>query len=241
MTSTSSTPSISSGAIPRDEEYYMESVVFQVEGYLFSVPRYYFTSCSDIFASTFSLPPGESTLQEGSSDEHPFILESISRADFKGLLRVMYPLQTSQVGSDLALSKKDWVSALKLATMWNFRSIREHAITRLSNLDMDPIEKVTLAKEYKVPKWLLTGYHDIVKRTAPITPDEATRLGLGTTVYLFHIREEILGSEMAYYNGYKRREDQNFIELVRKVFKNELKEVEAADAAYKSLPLVYKS
>lgn len=204
------------------------------------MPRYYFAHASDIFSATFSLPPGQDSTQEGSSDACPFVLEGVSRADFKGLLRVMYPLQMPHLGADMALPRKDWIAALKLATMWNFRNIRQIAISKLSaDTGIDPVDKVVLAKEYKVPDWLLAGYHELVKRNTPITPAEAARLGLETTVYLFHVREDVCATEFAYYSGYKRREDQNFMEHVKKAFKKELKELEAAHAEYNSLPAWY--
>ncbi|GLB40856.1 hypothetical protein LshimejAT787_0900710 [Lyophyllum shimeji] len=238
--STKSSTPVESKAFPHDEEYYMENIVFLVEGYLFSVPRYYFAHASDIFWSTFSLPPGDGKTQEGSSDSCPFVLEGVSRADFKGLLRVMYPLQMPHLGNDMNLPRKDWIAALKLATMWNFRNIRQLAISKLSlDTGIDPVDKVVLAKEYKVPDWLLAGYHELVKRSTPITPLEAARLGLETTVYLFHVREDVCSSEFAYYSGYKRREDQNFMEQVKKAFKKELKEVEAAHVEYNALPSSY--
>ncbi|KAF8066541.1 hypothetical protein FPV67DRAFT_1195147 [Lyophyllum atratum] len=237
---TSTAASTSTHVFPRDDEYYMANVVFLVEGHLFSVPRHYFAHASDIFSSTFSLPPRPDQIQEGSSDAHPFVLEGVTRDDFKGLLRVMYPLKLPHLGTDMALPRKDWIAALKLSTMWNFRNIRHLAIAKLSlDITIHPVDKVVLAKEYKVPDWLLAGYHELVKRSAPIAPAEAVRLGLETTVLLFHVREDICSSEFAYYSGYKRREDQNFMEQVKKVFKKELKEVEAAHAVYNSLPESY--
>ncbi|KAF5372392.1 hypothetical protein D9615_009316 [Tricholomella constricta] len=267
MTSSSASTSTSTAAphinnakkVPHDDEYYLEPIIFLVEGHLFSVPRHYFASASDIFSTTFSLPPGQGKSQEGSSDASPFVLQGISRADFKGLLRVMYPLQMPHLGGEVTLPRKDWVAALKLSTMWSFRNIRQLAIARLSSptssssststststsasasASTDPVEKVLLAKAYKVPEWLLSGYHELVKRSAPLTTAEAARLGLETTVQLFRVREEISSAEATYYNGYiRRREDQNFVEQVKKAFRKELKEVEDAHGVYNSLPAVY--
>jgi hypothetical protein len=94
----------------RDDLYYWDSVTFlvspklvtllcipthdclveQVESKLFKVPRRYFEKNSNIWRDVFTLPLGNNQA-EGSSDENPIRLESISSIDFQGLLRVMYP------------------------------------------------------------------------------------------------------------------------------------------------------
>lgn len=232
----------------------MASIVFLVDGYLFRVPRYYFASCSDIFCSVFSLPTDGSKSIEGSSDEEPFHLEGISRTEFKSFLRVMYPLKTTILGGEPALSKSEWIAALKLATLWNFRDIRQLAISRLSDLTgskaLTATEKITLAKAYKVSRWLLQGYHDLSRRTQVISVDEARTLGIETTVLLHHVREQIASTFCSpsthagreFFNVYvNRREEQNFESMVRKTFKEELDEVELANQTYNTLPAAYNT
>ena len=151
------------------------------------------------------------------------------------------------------LSKSDWSAALKLSTLWNFRDIRQLAITRLSDLPgaggMTPVEKVGLAKAYKVPQWLLQGYHELVRRTKAISAEEGRVLGIETVVGLYQVREQIAASTgvsgggggymsggPGEYSGFgyamKKREDQSFVELVKRVFKEELEEVEGASKMY---------
>jgi len=229
----------------------MASVVFLVEGYLFRVPRYYFARCSEIFASMFSLPPGEAGEEgiEGLSDELPLRLEGILKGDFKSFLKVIYPLGTTIPGAELSLHKSDWIAALKLSTLWNFREIRQLSITRLGHLPapLTPVETVSLAKEYKVSAWLLRGYHELVRRTASITLDESKTLGIETTIALYQIREQVaaivgtnpgvthISLSGAQYTT-KTREEHDFTELVRKAFKTELVEMDAAGRMYSTNP-----
>jgi hypothetical protein len=93
-------------------------------------------------------------------------------------------------------------------------------------------------------RWLEQGYHDLVRRTQPISIEEAKTLGIETTVGLYQIREQVAaltgptGQSGEYQFGYhplRRREDQDFMHLVRKGFKDELEEVGAASKMYSTL------
>ena len=154
------------------------------------------------------------------------------------------------------LSKSEWSAALKLSTLWNFRDIRQHAITRLSALPgpegLTSVEKVGFAKAYKVPQWLLQGYQELVRRTKAISTEEGRELGMETVVGLYQVREQIaastgvsgggggggfVGGPGEYHHvygsyGVKKRDDPSFVELVKKMFKEELEEVEAGSKFY---------
>lgn len=66
------------------------------------------------------------------------------------------------------LSKDEWISALKLSTKWFFNDLRKLAISHLSSIWMDAIDRICLAKEYQVYDWLLKGYEQVVERL--VTP-----------------------------------------------------------------------
>ena len=61
----------------------------KVEDTLFKVPKNHF-SASSVFATIFTLPPGEDDDVEGTEDK-PFVLHGISEVDFESLLKFMYP------------------------------------------------------------------------------------------------------------------------------------------------------
>jgi hypothetical protein len=60
------------------------------------------------------------------------------------------------------LSKAEWTSVLKLSTKWFFNDLRELAISQLSSIWISPIDRICLAKEYRVYDWLLRGYEQVV-------------------------------------------------------------------------------
>ena len=62
----------------------------QVEQTLFRVHRFFLRRHSLVFATMFSLRPGEG-LEEGNSDEHPIVLEDVKAVDFERLLALFYP------------------------------------------------------------------------------------------------------------------------------------------------------
>ncbi|KIM82558.1 hypothetical protein PILCRDRAFT_820414 [Piloderma croceum F 1598] len=170
----------------RDSLYYWDSVTFLVEGVLFKVPRRYFEKNSNIWSDVFTLPLG-SNQAEGSSDENPIRLESISSIDFQRLLMVMYP--ENSLSQCVKMNQDQWVSVLKLSTMWGFDEIRKKAIAELSKINMDTLDKVVLARSYSVGDWLYEGYTALVKREASLSFEEAERLGYEIAFRLCQRRE----------------------------------------------------
>ena len=71
---------------------------------------------------------------------------------------------------------EEWTSILRLATKWNFLSLRELAIERLFEIT-SPIDKIILSHTFHLPKWLPLAYARLCKRNAPLTIEEGRRLG----------------------------------------------------------------
>lgn len=141
------------------------------------------------------------------------------------------------------MTTEEWVSVLKLSTMWDFRETRKLAIRELSKKGMmDLTMKVMLAREYKVSNWLIEGYEALIKREETISDAEAEQLGLLTVVRLFRIREESITrisrrrintfgdawNSVEHYeeSGPFNRADCHCEEDIRKEFLEELKDVE---------------
>ncbi|KAJ7312369.1 hypothetical protein DFH08DRAFT_717582 [Mycena albidolilacea] len=137
----------------------------QVEGRIFNVPRYHFERSSEIFATMLTLPAGDGAHPEGHSAEYPVVLEGISSADFRALLKALYPL-----------CKDEWISVLKLSTQWCFLDARKLAIQQLqSRSDIESVERVVLARQYDVAAWLRIGYTELVPRRNVISREEPRR------------------------------------------------------------------
>ncbi|KAH6908570.1 hypothetical protein BKA70DRAFT_1427153 [Coprinopsis sp. MPI-PUGE-AT-0042] len=144
---------------------------------------------SEAFAGMFSLD----NPSEGLSDDRPIVLEGYKSGDFDSLLKVLIPqpLATSLPG----LSKEEWISVLKLATIWQMDQIRKVAISRLSRMNIPPVEKITLAREYHVAAWLRDGITSLAAR--PIKVEEmAMVLGWEMTARIYAIRDSAQGSSV---------------------------------------------
>jgi hypothetical protein len=87
------------------------------------------------------------------------------------------------------MNQDQWVSVLKLSTMWAFKEIKEKAIAELSKINMDVMDKVLLARSYRVGDWLYEGYIALVKREASLSAEEAEKLGYETAFRLCQRRE----------------------------------------------------
>ena len=92
------------------------------------------------------------------------------------------------------LTKDEWISVLKLSTRWYFDDLRKSATYHLSAMDMGVIERICLAKEYKVYHWLLDGYGQVLDRLTSLdtevegagmlSTEEGTELGMDVVLKL---------------------------------------------------------
>ncbi|KAF8883163.1 hypothetical protein CPB84DRAFT_1790220 [Gymnopilus junonius] len=167
-------------------------VFFKVEETIFARPRGEFERSSEVFADMFRLPSGS---PEGRDKEHPIILEGYKAEEFNCLLKVMYPTSYSLISGtniDLHLVKEEWISILKLSTIWNMSQIREYAIHRLStDLTLVPIEKIQLARAHKVSKWLEEGIVSLVNGDHRLTRKDLPTLGYDMAASVLLIRDQL--------------------------------------------------
>jgi hypothetical protein len=92
------------------------------------------------------------------------------------------------------MSEEEWIAVLKLSTMWDFFNVRKMAIEALSRIEMNPITKILVAKQYMVRTLLFNGYNELANGTGPISVAEAERLGWKTAIHIFNIRQQSTGS-----------------------------------------------
>ena len=90
----------------------------------------------------FALPQGSDTKVddagatpcEGISDDNPIVLHQVEDDDFRAFLKVLYPLwvidavKSSECELTVSLSDPDlciddWIRALRLAIMWEFKDV----------------------------------------------------------------------------------------------------------------------
>lgn len=77
--------------------------------------------------------------------------------------------------------------------MWGFSAVRAAAIAKLSEMTLDPIDKVILAKKHNVDRWLIPALNELAQREAPLDIKDALRLepvvGLEFILKLAQVRE----------------------------------------------------
>lgn len=93
--------------------------------------------------------------------------------------------------SSLPTDTNEWITALAWSTKCDVPKIREKALQQL-DCEVRGIDRVELAKEYKVGDWLLSGYQELVEREDEISAEEEIRLGRQTTSKLFRVRDRYL-------------------------------------------------
>jgi len=75
--------------------------------------------------------------------------------------------------------------------MWYFCGIREVAIRRLSQKNafwtITSLEKIVLARAYKVPLWLTQGLRELAEKNTLVTRQDAKTIGFENAFVLVHI------------------------------------------------------
>lgn len=199
--------------IVKDPDYYLETVIFQVENVLFSVPRHHFKESEGPFADMFSLPQEDVAGQkpEGSCPENPIQLLQVKAQDFRALMKILYP-QSIPVSYD-GITLDEWSSILHLSTMYGFDSIRDFAIDRMSPLlGSDPLSRLVLGKKHRIRSWFKASCISFINRHEGPTHEEAEKMGLETAIKIYQTREPMLRSRSVF----------DTATAVERVFKDEL-------------------
>ncbi|KAK0212380.1 hypothetical protein DFS33DRAFT_1280970 [Desarmillaria ectypa] len=175
----------------RNMAFYWETSVFLVEDELFRAPRYQFINHSDTFKAMFTLPQGQNINVEGSSDDNPIRLQGIGKLDFERLLKYMYPTNIPPV---LTRPLEDWISILKLSTMWFMTDIRNHVIPKIieRHLEIDVIERITLGRKYDLPALVTSGVTTLVNQDGGVSEVQAEALGWDTALRIQWVRDKLL-------------------------------------------------
>ncbi|KAJ3534164.1 hypothetical protein NMY22_g7040 [Coprinellus aureogranulatus] len=130
--------------------FFLDSVTLEVEGVLHRIPKLYLESSSPLFKDMWSLPQGPDA--EGQTEENPVVLTGCTNAEFENLLAVLVQGPTPS-----RLQKEEYLSALRLATMWDMSELRRVLIAKLDSLKLSVAEKIAFGKHYGVADWLVEG------------------------------------------------------------------------------------
>ncbi|KAF9256689.1 hypothetical protein L218DRAFT_827212, partial [Marasmius fiardii PR-910] len=168
-----------------------------VEGELFKVPkRPFIENPNSPFSNMFSLLlPGNLNTDtaiegEGTSEENPIILEQVQKVEFERFLTVLLlnpPFRATNLFENMTI--EEWISLLKLSTRWNFVALRKLATHYLSvKKGFTNIDRIVLAREYGVDFWFVEGILKSASSDTEISHFDAARLGLQTTMSLYHMK-----------------------------------------------------
>ncbi|KAL0573177.1 hypothetical protein V5O48_008788 [Marasmius crinis-equi] len=205
----------------------------QVADEVYKVPRRPFMGnphppFSDLISLPTSEKDGEEGLQEpeGSSEDSPIVLEQVEKAEFESFLSVLLvnpPFQATKLFQSFKI--EEWISVLKLATQWNFFALRKLSIHYLSsNKGFKYIDRIVFARKYSVPRWFVEGIATAAFAfDSQISHSDAERLGLSTTVSLYHLKGVV--------RGHARRHGlrSNISSLSTKLFSAELLDMNMND------------
>lgn len=81
------------------------------------------------------------------------------------------------------------VSALRVATVYDYPSLRSYAIKCLEKARPSAAERIKIAREFELTSWEEPAYVELCKRNEPIQIEEAEALGLEAFVHVAGIRE----------------------------------------------------
>ncbi|KAF9041499.1 hypothetical protein BJ165DRAFT_289121 [Panaeolus papilionaceus] len=91
------------------------------------------------------------------------------------------------------ISNDQYKGALRLATLWNFDDIRNKAIKVLeTNTATDPIERISVAREFRIRSWLISGYGELITGPAETLKPRgcAATLGWEALALIYYARNE---------------------------------------------------
>ncbi|CAE6429061.1 unnamed protein product [Rhizoctonia solani] len=184
---TSSTPT--SVTVARHSKFFFDNILvaIQVENILFNVHKYQLEK-SEVSSDMFMVPKAKGNEpEEGSSPDHPIVMEGIAASDFAALLTVLY---AGQFSNDQPVPEAPLIiPAFRLANMFNFSELRAHLLA-LAEKNLGDVDKIVFAQEFGVKEWLAPAHTRLCKREAHLSTEEAKKLGVDSVLMISRMREK---------------------------------------------------
>ncbi|KAK0212355.1 hypothetical protein DFS33DRAFT_1249451, partial [Desarmillaria ectypa] len=187
---------------------------------LFNIPKYPFEKFSEVFKTMFALPQGDSLNIDGSSDEHPLILQSVMAQEFRSLLSVMLHPKSP------LLTKEAWIAVLKLSNMWRLIKVKNIALRQLKNCgNLSYIDKIVWGRDYKVADWVIMGYGGLIDCGNVLSLDKGMHIGVQGVLGIW-------GSQTISRGGSTYGVRRGTPSIVLEVFEEEIKDIRREAAEY---------
>ncbi|CUA75513.1 Plexin-A2 [Rhizoctonia solani] len=181
--------------------FFMEDplVVIQVEDTLFKVHKRLLAK-SETFSDMFKIAEvGNDKPKEGSSPDHPIVLESVSASAFEALLTTLYagyhPTLPGQPAPKLEITLL--IAAFGLAHMWNFADLRTYLLPLLEG-SLGDLDRILFSREFDIQEWLAPAYKNLCQRPQPPTTEEARKLGVDGLLLILRMREQFRPPQSEY-------------------------------------------
>ncbi|KAF8627769.1 hypothetical protein AX17_006134 [Amanita inopinata Kibby_2008] len=175
--------STSTNVSPRwkHEIYYLEDIYFMFDNTMFKVPRIYLLKSPVFRALLGGKVVDDKTLQSdltGDGTIHkPLTCNSVRKESLVLILRILYPTDFDEAPQ---FTVDEWRDVLELSLKWRLDKIHDLAIRRLSNMQLDAVTKLELARRHDIQKqeWLLPAIQTLVKEDKQLTEEEVVIIGI---------------------------------------------------------------
>ncbi|KAG8678958.1 hypothetical protein FRC09_019387, partial [Ceratobasidium sp. 395] len=125
--------------------------------------------------------------------------------DFLNTFKILY---TSPIDGPLEFGSAILVSALRLATIYDYPALRTFAINNLEKAQLSAIERIQIAREFGFTSWEEPAYVELCERDEPITEQEANVLGMSVFVQIARTREKEQRRKGRLDNGQPTKDDE---------------------------------
>ncbi|KAF9523844.1 hypothetical protein CPB83DRAFT_742695, partial [Crepidotus variabilis] len=82
----------------------------------------------------------------------------------------------------------EWISVLRLSTLWSFLKFRAIAVIELEKT-LTPSDKIFYGREFRINSWFSTGLKAMITGTETISKASAVKIDFETAFSLFRLRE----------------------------------------------------
>ncbi|CAE6479380.1 unnamed protein product [Rhizoctonia solani] len=107
--------------------------------------------------------------------------------DFINANKILY---ASVIDGPFEFDNATLVSALRIATVYGYDSLRQFSISKLERAELSAIQRIKIAQELDVAHWIEPAFEELANRVEPIQPDEARILGIDALLRVSNMREK---------------------------------------------------
>ncbi|KAG8684640.1 hypothetical protein FRC11_011809 [Ceratobasidium sp. 423] len=156
----------------------------KIENTLFNMHKYQLAK-SEVFSDMFKMPKPEGhESEEGSSPEHPIMIEGVAASNFAALLTVLH-FSTTQPAPEAPLV----IPAFWLANMFDFSDLCTYLLP-LAEKNLDDMDKIIFTREFGIKEWLAPTHICLCKQDSVLSTEEVSKLGVESVLLIWRMQEQ---------------------------------------------------